>query len=239
MHRILVVLLALFAVMAAAGTAVAAVDLPAEQLWQRADALMKQRRYQQAIPILAEASERGHPRATTALANIYARGEPGIPVDMHKAMRLYERGVQQGHRFAEYSLGNGYMLGLGGLPVDQEKASALFEAAARKGLVDAQEAIAMSYELGRGVPKDRGRAVAWARAAASQGDFFSGAFAKILANPHTPVFANNDDMFGYFVGVFQYCWRGRFPRWVGPDPVNPNMEIWAVVPPNWRDSYCN
>jgi TPR repeat protein len=147
MWRVLVALAFLIA------PAVAA-DPEAEQLWQRSDALLKQGQYQQALPLLIDAAERGHPRAQATLGNLYAgdtegHSKHGIPYDMDKSMYWYAKAAAQGHRFAEYGLGNGYMLGLGGLPVDQVKASQLFDSSARKGLVDAQEAIAMSWELGR------------------------------------------------------------------------------------------
>lgn len=225
-------------------TPAVAADPESEQLWQRADALLNQGQYQQALPMLIDAAERGHPRAQATLGNLYAgdtqgHSKHGIPYDMNKSMYWYAKAAAQGHRFAEYGLGNGYMLGLGGLPVDQAKASQLFDSSARKGLVDAQEAIAMSWELGRGVPHNRDNAIYWAREAAKQGDYFAGGFAKILANPHTPTFGNINEMQGFVVGVFSYCWRDRFPKPLGRDPFNPNMEIWQHVLPNWRDSYCS
>jgi hypothetical protein len=236
-------LLACLAALLITFPALAATDAQSEALWQRADALMTRNQYQQALPLLLEAAEHGHPRAQATLGNLYAgdtqgHSKHGIPYDMARAMYWYAKAAAQGHRYGEYGLANGYMLGLGGLPVDQVKASQLFESSAEKGLVDAQEAISMSYELGRGVPHDRAKAVAWARAAQQQGDYFAGAFAKILSNPNTPTFRNVDDMFGFVVGVFSYCWRGQFPRPLGRDPINPNYEIWLHVAPNWRDSYC-
>ena len=131
-------LLAYLAAILIAFPALAAADAQSEALWQRADTLIHQNQYQQALPLLLEAAERGHPRAQATLGNLYAgdtqgHSKHGIPYDMAKAMYWYAKAAAQGHRYGEYGLGNGYMLGLDGLPVDQVKASQLFESSAAAG----------------------------------------------------------------------------------------------------------
>ena len=59
-------LLACLAAMLIAVPALAAADAQSEALWQRADALMQHNQYQQALPLLLDAAERGHPRAQVA-----------------------------------------------------------------------------------------------------------------------------------------------------------------------------
>jgi TPR repeat protein len=198
--------------------------------------------HQQAVvaPVLAylvKLGQAGDANAQSLLGDMYHDGR-GVAKNDMTAMQWYAKSAAQGHAYAEYSLGNGYMLGIGGLREDQTKATALFAAAAEKGLVDAQEAAAMSYEMGRGVPKDRAKAVYWAEKAAAQGDVFAGGFAKVLRNPHTPVFRSYGEAEGFFTAVFQYCWHDRFPV-RRPDLDRPGYEVWQHFAPNWRDTYCN
>jgi TPR repeat protein len=213
-----------------------AADANSEDLWRQADALMQRNQYRAAMPVLLRAAQMGNARAQATLGNIY-HGAKGVPKDDTEAMRWYALAAAQGHRFAQYSLGNGYMLGIGGLPVDQARATALFEASARQGLTDAQEATAMSYELGRGTSRDRQRSIYWLDQASATGDVYARGFAKILRNPHTPVFSNLNQVEGFVTSVFQYCWHDQFPV-RRPDLDSPGIEVWSHFAPNWRDSYC-
>src|ERR1700733_3120645 len=217
----------------------AAPDAQAEQEWERAYPLLQQRQISTALPLLFDAAKRGHPRAQATLGNLYHQGI-GVPQDDTKAMQWYALAAAQGHAVAEYSLGNGYMLGIGGLPVDQVKATALFEASAQQGFDDAQQAVAMSYEMGRGIPRDRQKAIYWLNQAAAQGDDASAGMAKILRNPHTPIFANEDQLQGFVNSVMMYCGFGRVPqRRPDLEAQNPGYEVWEHTAPNYRDTYCN
>jgi TPR repeat protein len=193
-----------------------------------------------AAPIFAYLQKRatgGDATAQSMLGNMYHDGR-GVPQNDATAMAWYAKSAAQGHAYAQYSLGNGYMLGIGGLPQDQAKATQLFVAAAQKGLADAQEAAAVSYELGRGTSRNRAQAIYWLDQAAKQGDIYSAGFAKILRNPNTPAFHNDNEVENFVESVFQYCWHDRFPE-RRPDLESPGYHVWQSLAPNWRDSYCN
>ncbi|CAE8616012.1 unnamed protein product [Polarella glacialis] len=125
-------------------------------------------------------ADEGDPDALYNVAQNYEHGTFGNPVDLPKAVALYERSAATGHHFAQNNLGLIYRragesggadaASLGRLSKFDllQKSVEWLKAAAEGGFAMAQKNLALAYANGQGVRKDDSQAVAWMRRAAEQ-----------------------------------------------------------------------
>ena len=165
----------------------------AEQLWQRAVALVVSNAARDAMPVLYRCALMGDRRAEATLGIRYQDGD-GVKADDHAAAYWFGLAAAQGHRGSQYALGGMYLEGEGGLPKDLAKATALLIKSANQGFDKAQLALGISYEFGEGVPRDRAKAIALIRQSGLAGEI-----ASVLASPRTPKSFANEDAFGAYL----------------------------------------
>jgi len=194
---VLVAVLTIGAMSAYAQTS--AVDPRAEQLWQHAH----QRTFSKAFPLLLEAAKLGHPKAESALGNIYWQGMHDVPQNYTLAAYWLQKAAAQGNRASQFKLAGMYTEGLGGLPVDLRKAAELLTASAHQGYAPAQSALGTCYEFAEGVPRDRQAATYWLDQAATQGDQTAAIMARVLKDPHTAQFATEAQFASYIIAQQQ------------------------------------
>ncbi len=113
------------------------------------------------------ALERGKGEELFREALAYQRGI-GRPINISKAVSLYERASAQGHAQAQFNLAVLLQLGRG-VRRDEPKSVEYYLKAAVNGHRDAQFNVAQMYEFGRGVPVDHVESSRWYRLAAHQG----------------------------------------------------------------------
>lgn len=130
-----------------------------------------------AVKYLSQAVEQGDAIACYYLAQIYERGEKGVPADAAKAKKYYDRMEREKAREVEdyrkaaeggdvralYELASCYKRGFG-VSADEEKARELLQKAAEKGYAMAQVDFASGYCRG-----DAAKEVEWWTKAAEQG----------------------------------------------------------------------
>jgi len=120
-------------------------------------------------------AEQGDADALYALALNFSKGSAGKPIDIVKAIELYEQSAQIGHHFAQNNLGSLYkkahkvMVLDGGL----DKSVKWLRIAADGGFAMAQKNLALAYANGEGVERDPSKAVEWMRKSAEQLDIES------------------------------------------------------------------
>jgi hypothetical protein len=165
----------------------------AEQLWQRAAALIDRNNHRDAIPLLLLAGRLGHARAQATLGIAYQDAN-GVRADNRAAAYWFGLAAAQGHRAAQYALGGMYEEGEGGLPKDQAKATALYIKSANQGFDKAQLALGICYEFGESVPRDRSQAIALIRRSGLAREI-----ADVLANPRTPKVFPNEAAFAAYL----------------------------------------
>ncbi len=165
----------------------------AEQLWQRAVALLDRDRARDAMPVLYRCALLGDRRAEATLGIRYQDGD-GVSADDHAAAYWFGLAAAQGHRASQYALAGLYLEGEGGLPQDLAKATDLLIKSANQGYDKAQLALGISYEFGEGVPRDRAKAIALIRQSR-----LSDEIASVLADPRTPRSFANEDAFGAYL----------------------------------------
>jgi TPR repeat protein len=182
-------------------------DAQAEQLYQRGEALYKQKQYAAALQSLLEAAKRGHPRAQSLLGIMYQDGA-GVTRDDRQAAHWFSQAAAQGHRGAQHALAVMYEDGEGGLSKNLAKAMQLYEASARQGFHKAQFRLGIAYEFGDGVPRNRQQAISWLMQAAQQGDGQAHWIADWLRAPDTPQFANDAQLAAYIQGKM-LAWMHR------------------------------
>ncbi|MEP6957373.1 MAG: tetratricopeptide repeat protein [Nitrospirota bacterium] len=146
------------------------VDGQAEQLFQRAKGLFEAKRDREAVSVLRQAAERGHPMAEHRLGYLYQGGDAGLPKDERQAASWFAKAAAQGNRASPYALGSMYEEGEGGLPKDEVKAAQLYRQSAEQQFGQAEFSLGLAYEFGFGVPSDRRQATQWLDKAAEQGD---------------------------------------------------------------------
>ena len=163
----------------------------AENLWQRAVALIDHNDYRDAIPLLQQAGRMGHARAQATLGIAYQDGN-GVRADDRAAAYWFGLAAAQGHRASEYALGGMYEEGEGGLPHDSRKAGELYLASARQGFDKAELIVGINYLTGDdGLPNDRQLAIMWLRKAAAQDSQFARDLLVVLSDRSAPAsFAN-------------------------------------------------
>lgn len=95
-------------------------DIYGIQSWEKAQVLLQQERYEEALKKLHNAAERGHAAAQNVLGNCYADGK-GVSQDDTETVKWYRKAAEQGHARAQYMLGLLYEFGRG-VPKDLKKA---------------------------------------------------------------------------------------------------------------------
>jgi hypothetical protein len=123
----------------------------------------------QAFIWFEKAGQQGSARAQCVLAEMYARGSGGIPMDEKLSVVWIQKGAQQGSVDALKSLGHLYTTGRV-VAKDDAQAVVLFHKAAEQGDSEAHFLLAQMYRIGRGVPKNEEEAVVWYQKGAKLGD---------------------------------------------------------------------
>lgn len=92
-----------------------------DALYKEGKALYDAKKYQQAVPKLKAAADKGHKKAQYRLGVCYKEGK-GLEKDRKKATELFMKSAKQGNAKAEYEVGKAYLKGKGGLTADEKKA---------------------------------------------------------------------------------------------------------------------
>lgn len=95
-----------------------------DKINQEAKALYEAKKYEEAVPKLKIAAEKGKKGAQYRLARCYDKGR-GVAEDNALALKWYQKSAAQGYAKAQYQLGKAYMKGKKGLKADQKKAKSL------------------------------------------------------------------------------------------------------------------
>jgi hypothetical protein len=136
-----------------------AVAQSAQKLYDEGKALYDAKNYEQAVPKLKAAAEKGHKKAQYRLGRCYDKGN-GVAEDDVQAAQWYAKAAAQGYAKAQYQLGKCYKDGEG-VEKDRKKAVELFEKAAKQDNADAELALGKSYMKGKGVAADPKKAKSW------------------------------------------------------------------------------
>ncbi len=107
-----------------------------------------------------KAAEAGLPDAQYAMAQLYANGTGGKPLDKAEARKWLASAAVQNYDTAQLDLGTWLVEGIGG-PADAEAGFAWLGRAARSGNVAAQNRLAKLYRAGVGTDADAVAAAAW------------------------------------------------------------------------------
>ncbi len=169
----------------------------AEDLWQRAAALLDHGYARKAMPLLYRCALMGDRRAEATLGIRFQDGD-GVKADDNAAAYWFGLAAAQGHRASQYALAGMYLEGEGGLPKDLTKATELFKKSANQGFSKAQLALGVAYEFGEGVPRNRATAIALIRQSGLANDI-----ASVLANPRTPKSFANEEAFGAYINTLR------------------------------------
>ena len=129
--------------------------------------LIKERKYQEAIALLLPLSELGDAESQTQLGSLYENGL-GVPLDMDRAIRWYQRAAAQNYPRAQVNLGVLYQYGTG---VDKDLTSAIywFQKASAQKNARAQGKLAYLYLTESGLERDEKEAVRLLESSASGG----------------------------------------------------------------------
>lgn len=145
----------------------------AQSAFERAREYLDQANWDEAMPWLRIASERGHADAQFDLAcNLMGND---IPEDDQEAFALFLKAAGQGHAKAHYFVGQAYDMGLGVAQNAEQavewyrRAVQQFRLAAEKGNAEAQYELGSLYQVGIGVSENLQETVKWWRLAAEQG----------------------------------------------------------------------
>lgn len=92
-----------------------------DALYKEGKALYDAKKYQQAVPKLKAAADKGHKKAQYRLGKCYKEGY-GVEKNRPKATELFMKSAKQGYAKAEYEVGKAYLKGKGGLTADEKKA---------------------------------------------------------------------------------------------------------------------
>merc|ERR1719161_232378 len=118
-------------------------------------------------------AEKGDADALYNVAQNYEYGMFGKPLDLKKAISMYEQSANQGHHFAQNNLGLIYKR-IAEKSSGAEKTDAFnksvqwLQAGSQAGFAMAQKNLALAYANGQGAKKDYAQAVVWMRRAAEQ-----------------------------------------------------------------------
>ena len=141
--------------------------IEAEEYFEKANSLMRDEKYPEALKWFRKAAELGHPKAQYNLGVCYANGI-GVQKDMKEAVRWFRKAAEQGIAEAQFSVGC-YFLYEDGVVKNPEEAVRWFRKASEQGDVAAQYYLGACYTDGIGVQKDMAEAVKWLRKPAEQG----------------------------------------------------------------------
>jgi TonB family protein len=122
----------------------------------------------QAMTMLRDAAEHGHPGAIYEVADAMWHGR-GMPMDKSKALSYYMSAAQLGHAKSQYEIGAAYSNGIG-VVRDEPKAMPWLIKAAEQGNSYAQVALADLLAKGVDGAPDHQAAANWYRKAAEGGD---------------------------------------------------------------------
>jgi hypothetical protein len=125
---------------------------------QQAEALDKQNRYSEAVPLFNEACAGGDGDGCDHLGSIYFYGGTGAK-DYPMAAAFFTKACDAGNPDGCYNLGGMYEFGEG-VALDHAKAAVLWSKACDAGNPDGCTDLGASYEKGEGVKRDYHRAVA-------------------------------------------------------------------------------
>ena len=148
-------------------------------------------------------SEMGNMRCTSALGQMYDRGD-SVPKDRVRALSYLTRGANAGNRGAQYTLGIYYEEGEV-IPRDIKKALEWYTKSANQGFMEGQRHLGFAYEFADlTLPHDRPKAIEWLSKAAAQGDGESSELVRILRSPNTPARFRDPDAFSaYYASLFK------------------------------------
>lgn len=102
----------LFILMMALAPMMAASAQDAKEIYKQAKALYDAKNYEQAVPLLRTAAEKGNKKAQYRLGRCYEKGK-GVQKDLNMAFSLYTKGAAQNHAKSQYALGRCYLRGKG------------------------------------------------------------------------------------------------------------------------------
>ena len=126
-----------------------------EQLYNEGKALYDAKKYEEALPKLKAAADKGHKKAQYRMGRAFDKGN-GVKEDNVRAFQWYLKAANQGHAKSQYQVGRCYKKGKG-VAEDQQKALSYFTKAANQDNADAELALA-KHHLKRG---DKGKARQW------------------------------------------------------------------------------
>jgi TPR repeat protein len=214
----------------------------AEDLWQRAVALIDRNDYRDAIPLLQQAGKMGHAKAQATLGIAYQDGN-GVHADNRAAAYWFGLAAAQGHRASEYALGGMYEEGEGGLPRDARKAGQLYLASARQGFEKAELIVGVNYLTGDdGFPNDRQQAIMWLRRASALDSQFARDLQVVLSDRSAPASFANIAALGAYLMKLRNEEMARVAARSGgiPQDINVVARINAARELNewrWRDTW--
>jgi TPR repeat protein len=104
---------------------------------------IEENKFDDAVLILKELSEKGDARAMNKLGELYLFGN-GVSFDPQKAYEYFLASANKGDSGGQYDVGNLYMTGIG-VPRDVAKAVEWYKESASKGNVDAYVALGNIY----------------------------------------------------------------------------------------------
>ena len=95
-----------------------------DKVYEEGKALYEAKKYEEAVPKLKIAAEKGKKGAQYRLARCCDKGR-GVAENNALAIKWYQKAAAQGYAKAQYQLGKAYMKGKKGLKTDREKAKSL------------------------------------------------------------------------------------------------------------------
>lgn len=116
-------------------------ELTPVELYNKAVAFNREKKYSEAAPLFRQAAEKGHADAQNFLGIYYSEGNY-VTKNEQEAVKWYKKSADQGNKYAQSNLAYRYLKGEGGVEKSKEKALELFQKSAEQGLVSAQ------YKLG-------------------------------------------------------------------------------------------
>ena len=117
-----------------------------------------------------KAAGRGHIKAQSKLANLYAAGNK-LRKDYQQAVYWWSKAAEQGDALSQYHLGFAYQHGKGRLLKDYKQAAYWYQKSAEQGDADAQTKLGLAYYLGKGVSRDYRKAADWYKKSAAQNNY--------------------------------------------------------------------
>jgi tRNA A-37 threonylcarbamoyl transferase component Bud32 len=126
-----------------------AAPVSADQLYLDGEAKFRDKKFDEAVPLLTKAAASGDVRAMLALGDLY--GEKG---DKQREIYWYQKAAEKGDVLGMLNLAGCYEFGGSGVPPNEVMAAKWFQKAAARNSPPATYDLAQMYEEGRGVPRD-------------------------------------------------------------------------------------